>query len=682
MPTAPSAALYLDQQTVDPGARLPVMASGEAEGRFDVVRLRGIDLTTGGLAYRLQSTGKDVRSELTPQAPGAGSSAIATRGPAWPGNGAWTWRLRVRPTCVDRGTILAWGETGLRLDVEDGRLRAHLAGGAIALPIEKDAWTEIEIRWNGALHLTLTPRGGDAWLRSGRSTSAPLTSPKIAGPLTFSIGFNGKIESPTLWFDGMEVAHWDFAADMTRQRVPGTGPLGIDLELRNAPRRAVTSSDWDGSEHRWTARPAHYGAIHFHDDDLSDCAWPTVAELAAPEAAGVHAIRLQANGGVQYAPLFVRGAGEVMFLASTFSYLAYANSVWASPSGAAMATSHPREVAAMRRYGLSTYSRHRDGSGVGLVSLRRPIFNATPGFLGEAIGGQVLLNDDLRIISWLDSLGLPYGLTTDHDLHAFGDAALNGCRVLVAGAHPEYHSTQSLDAIDRFVKRGGRLMYLGGNGFYWRVDTLPDAPHVMEIRRAEGGIRMWAEPEGEYYHQSDGALGGLWRRLGRAPNRLVGVGYSAQGDTAPSAPYQRTASAHDTRVAFAFEGVDPDALLGAEGPFGPAAGYELDRADLSLGTPPHALVVARSAPLETGLFPVNEERLTHTVLDSTDPLRADMTFFETPAGGAVFSAGSVMLAGVIETDPALRRVVTNVAARFADPAPFSMPKPDEEPSCA
>ena len=135
-------------------------------------------------------------------------------------------------------------------------------------------------------------------------------------------------------------------------------------------------------------------------------------------------------------------------------------------------------------------------------------------------------------------------------------------------------------------------------------------------------------------------------------------------------------------MAFAFEGVDSDALLGAEGPFGAAAGYELDRADPSLGTPAHALVVARSAPLEIGLFPVNEERLTHTVLDSTDPLRADMTFFETPAGGAVFSAGSVMLAGALETDPTLRRVVTNVAARFADPTPFSMPTPDEEPSCA
>jgi hypothetical protein len=33
---------------------------------------------------------------------------------------------------------------------------------------------------------------------------------------------------------------------------------------------------------------------------------------------------------------------------------------------------------------------------------------------------------------------------------------------------------------------------------------------------------------GEYYH-ADGAYGGLWRRNGRPPQKLCGVGFSAQG---------------------------------------------------------------------------------------------------------------------------------------------------------
>ena len=33
----------------------------------------------------------------------------------------------------------------------------------------------------------------------------------------------------------------------------------------------------------------------------------------------------------------------------------------------------------------------------------------------------------------------------------------------------------------------------------------------------------------ESYHAFGGEYGGLWRRLGRAPNELVGIGFAAQG---------------------------------------------------------------------------------------------------------------------------------------------------------
>ena len=47
-------------------------------------------------------------------------------------------------------------------------------------------------------------------------------------------------------------------------------------------------------------------------------------------------------------------------------------------------------------------------------------------------------------------------------------------------------------------------MYLGGNGFYWRIAFDPELPHVIEVRRAEGGIRTWAAEPGEYYHSFTG----------------------------------------------------------------------------------------------------------------------------------------------------------------------------------
>lgn len=57
-------------------------------------------------------------------------------------------------------------------------------------------------------------------------------------------------------------------------------------------------------------------------------------------------------------------------------------------------------------------------------------------------------------------------------------------------------------------------------------------------------------------------------------------------------------------------------------------------------------------------------------------IRADMTFFETPAGGAVFSNGSITFCGSLLSDQEhndVSRLTHNVIDRFLDPKPFSMP---------
>ena len=77
---------------------------------------------------------------------------------------------------------------------------------------------------------------------------------------------------------------------------------------------------------------------------------------------------------------------------------------------------------------------------------------------------------------------------------------------------------RSLDALLHYRDGCGSLLYLGGNGFYWRVAV--DDAGTVEIRRGEGGIRAWASEPGEYYNAIDG---GWVRRRGRPnlPERLV-----------------------------------------------------------------------------------------------------------------------------------------------------------------
>jgi N,N-dimethylformamidase len=675
-------ALYLEG-LLDPGAVVAVHCSGTGRGTLSVVRVSGLSGAPLPTGYLETPVTGETQIELQPRGVPMGSSARTDSGPRAGGGAAWRWTLRLFPTLTDCGEALSWGDGTIRIGLEDGRLVAHFPGGRVGVSIDARCWYEVvlEREARGRLLLRALPIGPGAWCARGGTAEGVAAATPIDGALRFGSGFNGKVESPALLVDGTLQAAWNFADSMTLQRVPGHGPQATPLELVNAPKRGVTGSLWNGSAHDWRSAPEHYAAIHFHEDDLADCGWPEDAGILLPPdlRAGFHAVRLECDSGVRYAPFFVRPPRRtrLAFLASTFSYLAYGNSLFASSTGAVPAARFPAEVAQMRRFGLSTYSRHRDGSEIGLVSQRRPILNATPGFLGEAIGGQVLWNDDLRIIEWLDRSGEPYEVITDHDLHERGREALRGYEVLVTGSHPEYHSDASLDACEAFVERGGRLLYLGGNGFYWRVTTLPDAPHVMELRRAEGGIRLSAEPPGEYRHQSDGRLGGLWRRNGRPPNRLVGVGFSAQGNADSCRAYERTPAADDPRARFLFDGVAAGPI-GSTAPVGGAAGYELDRADFALGTPPHALVVARSQPFDGEMHPVNEERLSHVLVDAVDPLRADMTFFEGPAGGAVLGVGSIAFAGSLAESEGAGRIASNALRRFLDPAPFTGPARREE----
>src|SRR3546814_2957370 len=106
---------------------------------------------------------------------------------------------------------------------------------------------------------------------------------------------------------------------------------------------------------------------------------------------------------------------------------------------------------------------------------------------------------------------------TDEDIDEGGAEALEPYATVLTGSHPEYHTTGTLDALEGYTGSGGRLVYLGGNGFYWRIARSPRLPGVIEVRRSETGIRAWAAETGEYYHQLAGALGGLWRSNGRPP---------------------------------------------------------------------------------------------------------------------------------------------------------------------
>jgi N,N-dimethylformamidase len=508
--------------------------------------------------------------------------------------------------------------------------------------------------------------------------------------------FNGKIAAPRLFARplgqeecelakaGVELketlAAWDFSLESHSTRLVDTGPHGLHGKTWNRPSRLMTGPFWTGDvEDR-----RHYDAIHFHDDDVSDVGWPESHRLTIPPEwpSGVYALRLRTDSHEDHLPFFLcpphgEKQSDIAFLAPTLSYLIYSNeSLDIRPTLQLAPLQNmelrPEAYQYVADNGLmSAYDRHSDGSGVCYVSMRRPIIDFRPKARCRTFDAPHQFPADLYLVDWLAEKGFVYDIITDHELHAEGFELLERYRVVLTGSHPEYWTTSMIQARDAYLNNGGRLMYLGGNGFYWVTAIAADEPSLAEVRRWNGW-RTWQIEPGEIWLSLSSELSGLWRDRGYAPQKSVGVAFVGGGYDR-GMPYRRTPESYQPEFAFIFEDAPGeivgtgDALVLNRG----AAGFELDRADHRLGTPAHAVVLASSLRASDAYQYAVEEILSPTPWDSgrTNPnLRADMVFIEYPMGGAVFSVGSITWTSTLSargyaSDTA--RITENVLRAFA-----------------
>ena len=489
------------------------------------------------------------------------------------------------------------------------------------------------------------------------------------------------------------VAIWDFSKGIDTETITDSSAHRLHGETINMPVRGMKGHNWTGEEMCWRHKPEHYGAIHFHDDDLYDSAWSVDFEFMVPQGlkSGLYAAHISTAHDEDFIPFVIRPPrgtkqADLLFVIPTASYMAYANEHMMTD--APLAEHLTDQVVVMqntdvflhehREFGASCYDSHSDGSGVCYTSRLRPVLTMRPKYqswLGGKGSSLWQMNADTHITDWLEASGFTYDCITDEDLHNEGYEALAPYRVFMTSTHHEYWSKQMWDGLDAFKKNGGRLIYMGANAFYWRVAFHPRKPGIMEVRRAEGGIRAWAAEPGEYYHSFTGEFGGLWRRSGQPPQMMAGTGFSAQGFDVCSF-YRRSKDSENPRAAFIFEGV-PEEIIGDFGLIGGgAAGLELDRADRLLGTPPNALVLASSEGHSPVYMVVCEEIFINApgMCGGEHPLvRADMVFYETAAGGAVFSSSSIAWAGSLSHngyDNNVSKITGNVLKRFLDVSPF------------
>jgi N,N-dimethylformamidase len=216
------------------------------------------------------------------------------------------------------------------------------------------------------------------------------------------------------------VGAWDFALDMSSDRIRDRSPNRLDGRLVNLPTRAMKGWNWDATELDWRRAPGQYGAIHFHDDDLYDAGWQTdvVFEVPGHLHSGLYAARLWDGDEVERIPFFVlpprgKATADTLFLIPTASYMAYANERLGYDSDLAeVASAHVPAMgrrpflATHREYGYSFYETHSDGSGVPVLSRLDP-----SSICGPAIPeldrprrcGPWQYSADLHISAWLEA---------------------------------------------------------------------------------------------------------------------------------------------------------------------------------------------------------------------------------------------------------------------------------------
>ncbi|MFZ1816271.1 MAG: N,N-dimethylformamidase beta subunit family domain-containing protein [Rhizobiaceae bacterium] len=569
--------------------------------------------------------------------------------------------------------------------------------------------------WNSR-YSTVVPFELDSWLKETLRTAPARTARHVRfmlaaasesnpsrGPHS-TLLFNGKIDRAGIYGrqlkkgeveqlskgeiasrDGL-LAYWDptqgYSDKGIGDVIEDIGPHALHLDGINRPVRCMTGFNWRGAD-SFRLAPSEYGGVHYHDDALTDSHWETTLSWDVPTdlKSGVYGLRLSTESVSDHIVFIVRPAkpmAKIAVLLPTFTYLAYANEHLAYEAPIAQAiTAHTPvivpedlEYKKLEEFGLSTYDHHTDGAGCCYSSWRRPIISLRPRYRMPAMNFPWALPADLSLIWWLEHAGYAYDVITDHDLHAEGKALLEPYKTVLNGTHPEYYSEEMMDASEQYLAGGGRILYIGGNGYYWVTGLRDGEPHCIEVRKLDTGSRAWQAEPGEGYLACTGERSGLWRSRGRAPQKIVGLGFSAEGMD-ESQPFERMPDSYHKRVAWIFKGLDEKEKIGDFGlAAGGAAGVELDRYELGLGTPPHTMLLASSWG-HSDNYPLVSEEVTYAFPGrggTQDPqVRGDMIYFTTPNNGAVFAAGSIAWSQALPChggENSVARVMRNVLDAF------------------
>ena len=364
--------------------------------------------------------------------------------------------------------------------------------------------------------------------------------------------------------------------------------------------------------------------------------------LQAPNRSGLYYLHASTPSGRFFAaPWIVAPAqptAKIAVLAANITWNAYNN--FGGRSNYASPIALPRKPTVNARLELKRYTDpnhlHYDADTYAPLSFDRPEpINHVPEAvqITDPIAGRApnhIAPAEWRFLGWLEREGFAYDFYGETQLHA-GALDLDAYKVLVISTHPEYWSRDMYFAVKDWVhNRGGKLLYLGGNGVNAEVEFVDEQTMIVQ----NANERVWGQDptiESRFH-----------ARVGESEANLLGIVYDPRG-IMTAAPYCVNDADH---WAFANTHLQNGDVFGAaslhERVPGGASGHETDK--ISASSPNNVQLMA------TGMNP--------------DEGGGQIVTYETTSGGAVFSVGSITWVSSILIDDHVSRITANVLERY------------------
>ncbi len=274
--------------------------------------------------------------------------------------------------------------------------------------------------------------------------------------------------------------------------------------------------------------------------------------------------------------------------------------------------------------------------------------------LDDPIEGRAachVVEAEWRVAGWLEREGISHDIYAESQLDD-GTLVLDEYKVLLITTHPEYWTRSMFFQVKEWVdERGGRLIYLGGNGVNCEVTLHED--HALIYHNGTGEAMVAGGFESRM-HMSTGV----------SEASLLGVVYTEEG-VMTAAPYEVLEPEH---WVFSGTGLAKGSIFGAasfnERIPGGASGHETDK--ISPSSPPGIKLLAKGTnPLKKWTPLENDVGVSGQNEGFGRGGGAEMVLYETSSGGGCFSAGSITWPTALLCEPAVGAITRNVIERFS-----------------